>query len=172
MTMTKTKKQVNKNWYFLLAVIIVGIIIITVRPDALAPTFTFFLELLKKVIPILILVFVLLIIVNRFITREKILKHLGNQSGIKGWLITIIGGIISTGPPYLWYPLLKDLKKRGVRTRFIAGFIYSRAAVKPALIPLMIFYFGLVYTIVISFVMMITSIFQGIAVEKIVEVKR
>ncbi|KYK27177.1 hypothetical protein AYK26_00595, partial [Euryarchaeota archaeon SM23-78] len=131
----------------------------------------FFLEIIKKIILIFILIFILLVIVNRFMTPKKFIKYFGKKSGAKGWLVAIIGGTISTGPLFLWYPLLNDLKNHGVRTGLIATFLYNRA-VKPALLPLMIFYFGLAYTIVLAVVMMIASLFQGLIVEKIVGVEK
>jgi uncharacterized membrane protein YraQ (UPF0718 family) len=108
-------------------------------------------------------------ITNYFTNQKYITKHLAQDSGLKGWMLSIGAGLISSGPIFMWYPLLKDLKNLGVKKRFIAAFIYSRA-VKPALIPLLIVYFGLVYTIVLIVVMIIMSVFQGLIVEKLSEV--
>ena len=100
-----------------------------------------------------------------------LVKWLGKESGIKGWLIAIIGGILSSGPIYMWYPLLSQIKKQGGRDGLIATFLYNRA-VKIPLMPLLIYYFGWIYAIVLTFVMIIFSVFQGLIVEKIVEVKK
>ena len=58
-----------------------------------------------------------------------------------------------------------------MKNSLIAVFLYNRA-VKPALIPLMIYYFGLSYLIVLTIVMIIFSIINGILVEKILEVTK
>jgi uncharacterized membrane protein YraQ (UPF0718 family) len=71
----------------------------------------------------------------------------------------------------MWYPLLSDLQKKGVKNSFIATFLYNRA-IKPALLPLIIFYFGLAFTIVLTIVMIIASVFQGLIVEKILKNKK
>ena len=59
-------------------------------------------------------------------------------------------------------------KKKGMKTSLAATFLYARA-IKPALLPLMVFYFGLTYVIVLTVVMIIFSMVQGLIVEKIVE---
>ena len=165
----KKSEQSYTAWYFLLGVIIIYVIIALFKPDTLMPSLKFFFDIIIKIIPVFVLIFVLMIIINRFVSTKKLMKYFGKKSGVKGWVAAIITGIISSGPIYLWYPLLNDLQKKGVRNGLVATFLYNRA-VKLPLLPLMILYFGLVYTIVLTLVMMIISIFQGLIVEKIVEV--
>jgi len=168
--MRKTE-QSRTGLYFLLIVASFYIIIALIDFNALVPAFKFLVSILTKIIPILFLVFVLTVIVNWLISPQKLVKYLGKEAGVKGWLIAVIGGILSTGPIYAWYPLLNDMQKQGVKNSFIAAFLYNRA-IKIPLLPLLIFYFGLVYTIILTVVMMIVSIFQGMIVEKIVEAAR
>lgn len=165
----KQKKNKNKAWLFLLIVLIIYLIIGIIKQEILMPAIQFFLSVIIKIIPIFILVFLLMILTNYFTNQKYIIRHLGKDSGLRGWLLSIGAGLISTGPIFVWYPLLKDLQKLGVKKRFIAAFLYSRA-VKPVLIPLLILYFGLLYTIVLIVVMIIMSVFQGLVVEKLSEV--
>jgi uncharacterized membrane protein YraQ (UPF0718 family) len=164
----KGKVEMSHNqWYFPLSVIILSIIIFLVNPVSFEPSLQFFLSILEKIIPIIFLVFVLMFLVNLLISPKQLVKYLGKESKSKlGWPVAVITGIISTGPIYMWYPLLSDLQTKGVRNAFIATFLYNRS-IKPALIPLIIFYFGINFTIVLTIVMIIASIFQGLLVEKI-----
>lgn len=157
----------DTGWYFLGIVVILYVIFSVIKPDFLKPALKFFSSLIIKIIPLLIFVFFIMFIINYFITPKQLVKYLGKKSGFKSWLVAIISGIISTGPIYMWYPMLSELKEHGVRQGLIATFLYTRA-VKPALIPLMIFYFGLTYTIVLTVVMIIFSIIQGKVLEKII----
>ncbi len=171
----KPKIEMSHNqWYFLAGAIILSVIVFLIRPEAFSQSFKFFLSILLKIIPIIILVFVLLIIVDLFVTSRILMKYMSKESKSKvkwlGWPVAIIAGIISTGPIYMWYPLLSDLQRKGVRDGFIAAFLYNRA-IKPALIPLIIFYFGLAFTLILTGVMIIVSIFQGLIVEKILKIK-
>ena len=159
----------RSGWYFLGIVIAIYAVTALIKPDFLIPALKFFIKIIIKILPVFILVFAIMFLVNYFVTPKLLVKHLGKKSGIKTWVIAITAGIISTGPIYMWYPMLAELKEHGVRQGFIAAFLYTRA-IKPALIPLMILYFGLLYTIVLTIVMIVFSIIQGITLEKIMEV--
>jgi uncharacterized membrane protein YraQ (UPF0718 family) len=129
-----------------------------------------FKNIMIKILPVFVIVFALMFIINYFITPKKLVEYLEKGNGAKAWLITIIAGIISTGPIYMWYPLLAELREHGIKHGFVAAFLYARA-IKPALIPLMIFYFGLAFTIILTIVMITFSVIQGISVNKLMEVK-
>ncbi|MCD6547559.1 MAG: hypothetical protein J7K22_03335 [Nanoarchaeota archaeon] len=165
-----TSEKSNVGWYFLGIVLFIYAIAFILKREIFLKAIYYVASIFSKIIPIFLLVFVLLVIINRFIKPQSLAKHLGEESGIKGWIIAIIAGIISTGPIYLWYPLLNELQKHGVRNGIIATFLYNRA-VKPALIPLMIYYFGLKFTIVLTFFMILASLAQGMIIEKLVGVK-
>ncbi len=164
--MKANKKKNHREWWFLLGVIIIYLIIWLIKPEIITASLKFFILIIKRIIPVLILVFILMVLINYFIRTKKLIKYFGSRAGIRGWFFSIITGLISTGPMYMWYPLLKEMRKKGAGDKFIVAFLYSRA-IKLPLLPLLISYFGLAYTIVLSFVMIIASIFQGIIVEKI-----
>jgi len=82
------------------------------------------------------------------------------KSGIKGLMLSSAAGIISMGPVYAWYPLLKELREKGAAHSLTAIFINSRA-IKPFLLPVMISYFGLGYAIVLTLITMTGTIVAG-----------
>ena len=163
----KTTEQSYTSWYFLGIVILAYIIVLFIEPEAIVPSLKFFLSIITKIIPVFIVIFILLVLFDLFITPKTIVKHLGENAGVKGWIYSIIGGILSTGPIYLWYPLLNEMQKKGVRNGFIATFLYNRA-LKPALLPLFIYYFGLLFVVILSIVMVVVSVLQGFVVDKFV----
>lgn len=165
------QKNSKTGWYFLLIVIALYIIIGLLKPESILPSLKFFWQIIKKIFWVFILVFILFVSANYLIKPKQIVTYLGKESGIKGWLMAVTGGILSTGPPYMWYPLLKELRKHGTRNGLIAAFLYNWA-IKPALLPLLIFYFGWVFTIVLTIVMMVMSIIQGLVVEKLLEIEK
>lgn len=159
------------GWYFLLIVIAVYIIAGIIKPDAILPSLKFLEGIFLKIWWVFLMVFALLAVLNYYVMPRHVYKYLSKSSGTKGWFMAVTGGIISTGPIYLWYPLLNELQKHGTRNGLIVAFLYTRA-IKPALLPLLILYFGLTYTIVLTAVMIVMSIIQGIFVEKILEAKK
>lgn len=68
---------------------------------------------------------------------------------MKGWIFSIVAGILSIGPIYVWYPLLSDLREKGMRTSFMGTFLYN-CSVKLPLLPIMIYYFESIYTLILT----------------------
>ena len=125
-------------------------------------------KLLYQLIPILLLVVVLIFISNLLIQPDLVRSHVGKESGVKGWMLAVIGGILSVGPVYPWYALLKDLREKGMRTALIAVFLYNRG-IKLPLLPLMIHYFGLTFTLVLAGYLTLFSLISGPIMEKLVD---
>lgn len=102
---------------------------------------------------------------------KTVSKYVGKRSGIKGWFLAISTGILSHGPIYVWYPLLKDLRDKGMRNGLIAAFLYIRA-IKIPLLPLMVYYFGLLFMVVLLPYIVIASLVEGKIIELIESRKR
>lgn len=119
-----------------------------------------------NMIPILLVVFILMTLSNLFLSPKRVKKYFGKEAGLKGWLYATVFGIIVSGPPYILYPMLKDLKKSGVKNSHLAVFLYNRN-VKLPFIPAMIYYFGWQYTVTLSVLIMVFSIFNGLLVGKV-----
>jgi len=162
-------KRIPKSWYFLISIVLIYFLFSLFNKEIYLESVGFFTELIYKMIPIFILVFVLMSISNYFITPKFVIKHL-KEKGIKKWVFVIIGGILSSGPIYMWYPLLADLKNKGLNNGLIACFLYNRA-IKIPLIPLAIIYFSWQYIVILLVVMVFTSVIQGILLNKLMDVK-
>lgn len=106
------------------------------------------------------LIFVLMLLINLFLNPARVAKFLGKGSGVKGIALSVAAGIISTGPIYAWYPLLKDLREKGAGDSSIAIFLYNRA-VKPFLLPVMVTYFGWIYVVTLIILTVLASVVIG-----------
>jgi uncharacterized membrane protein YraQ (UPF0718 family) len=125
--------------------------------------------LVNMLIP-LSLVFILMLLLNLFLKPAQIVKLLGRGAGIKGVMLSAAAGIISAGPIYAWYPLLKDLRQKGATNSLLAIFLSNRA-VKPFLLPIMVSYFGWIYVLLLTVFTMIGSIVVGYSVGALVKVR-
>jgi uncharacterized membrane protein YraQ (UPF0718 family) len=159
-------EKVGVSWIFFIVVAIIYVGIAFVNINEFKNLLSTFLRMFLRIIPVLVIVFGIIFFSNLFIEPKNISKHIGKGSGIKGWMIVIFGGILSTGPIYLWYPLLSDLKEKGMRVSFIAAFLYNRA-IKIPLMPMMILYFGIRFTVILTIYMIIFSMINGFLVEKL-----
>jgi len=134
-------------------------------------TLLFFWDTFLQIIPIIIFVFFLMFLFNLFVSTDVLVKHLGSGEKIRGWIIAIVSGIVSSGPIYMWFPLLSDMREKGVHDTFLTTFLYSRA-IKIPLLPMMVYYFGLAFTIIFTGYILIFSIINGIVVSFILKMKR
>lgn len=167
----KNKSRGIGGWLFLGLVVISYALVGLVVPEATSRAWMYFLNVMRQVLPVLGLVFILLFIANLFLDPKWIKHYLGTGAGLKGWIASVLAGILSVGPIYVWYAVLGELQAKGMRTALIATFLYSRA-VKLPLLPLMIHYFGVVYTLVLCFYLVLFAGFNGIMVEKLIVQKR
>ncbi len=160
------QKSRHGGWGFLALVLVIYGLLGLLNPKATTQAVSLFSQVMGEVLPVLGLVFLLLFVANLVLKPKWIKRYLGKGSGIKGWLAAVIGGILSMGPVYAWYAMLGELRQQGMRDALIAAFLYSRA-VKLPLLPLMIHYFGVTYTLVLCFYLIGFSIITGIVVEKL-----
>jgi len=159
-------KKISGSWYFLIFVILIYFILLIFKQDLFSSSLNFFNEIILKIIPIFILIFILMTLTNYFITPKFIIKHF-KEKGIKKWFFVILGGILSVGPIYMWYPLLKDLKNKGLSYGLITCFLYNRG-IKIPLLPIAIFYFGWKYILILGIIMIFMSVIQGIMINKLI----
>jgi len=162
----KNKGKFSKE-KFITAVLIIYLVLLILRPKLFLSASKFFLNSILKIIPALFFVFILMAIINYFITPERIMKF-SEKKGFKKWLFMVSAGVLSVGPPFLWYPLLKKLKSHGLSPGLITTYLYSKALVL-SFLPLLIFYFSLKYVVVLYFTMIVAAIIQGIIMDRIVK---
>jgi len=163
----KFKDKFWFNWIFLFTVLFILLIIGFFN-------FDYFLNIIKEVYNIfvkqifivLIIVFVLMFLLNIFLEKGKIKYLIKNSTSFTKYFFSIIAWIFSTGPVYMWYPFLKQLKDNGLNYWHIASFIYARA-VKIPFLTIMIFYFGLKYTIIFNLVLIFLAIVLGVVINLI-----
>ena len=154
------------GWVFLMVVLVIYTVTALVDHELVLSAIGVFTQLLDKVLPALALVFVLIFTVDLLLDPKRVEKYLGQRSGILGWLAAIVAGILSTGPVYAWYAVLHDLRQKGMRTSLVAVVLYGRA-VKLPLLPLLVHYFGLGYTMVLASYLIGFSIIGGLLMERI-----
>jgi len=165
---SKSSRLPTRMVLFPAVVLVIYGILFAVMPDktllALKSSGNIFLDMLVR----LGMVFVIMLLINLFLKPAQIARFLGKGAGIKGILLPAAAGIVSTGPIYAWYPLLKDLKEKGAGYSPIAIFLYNRA-VKPFLLPVMIAYFGWVYVTILTILTVLGSIAIGYSLSVLVK---
>ncbi len=161
--MKKDKKLANK---FLALMIITYAIYAFIDWQSFYTAWQSFLNILIKILPLMLIIVAVMFATNKFITPDIVKKHLGNESGWRAYLYTTLAGILISGPPYILFPLLQELKSKGMSNKFIAIFLYNRN-IKIPFLPAIIYYFGNAFTIILFFYIIIFSFISGWLIEKI-----
>ncbi|MFC1909168.1 permease [Chloroflexota bacterium] len=161
----------NRMFLFPIVILVIYAVLFVISPGkvglAIKSSGNVFLSM---IIP-LSLVFVIMLLINLFLKPASVAKFLGKGSRVKGIALSAAAGIVSTGPIYAWYPLLKDLKEKGAGDSSIAIFLYNRA-VKPFLLPVMVTYFGWLYVVTLIILTILASVVVGFSVSIFSPTKR
>lgn len=139
-------------------------------PGLARTAFAGFLVMFGKVAPMLFLVFILLFLGELYLSPARVEGWLSRRSGLRGWLLALAAGMLSSGPVYAWYALLAELRAKGMRTALVAVVLYARA-IKLPLLPLLAHYFGLRYALALSLYIAAFSLLNGLSMERLSESK-
>jgi uncharacterized membrane protein YraQ (UPF0718 family) len=156
---SKDKKALGRMFIFPVCVLVIYGILFTIDPNKSLMALKASGNILRTISLPLVLVFVIMLALQLFIKPAQVVRLFGKDANIRGIALSMVAGIISMGPIYAWYPLLKNLREEGAETGLIAIFLYSRA-VKPFLLPVMIAYFGWAYVVILT----VLTVFAAIAI--------
>ena len=152
------------SWLFFACVVALYILLFSLDPVTAAKALSSFSTPVRRVLPILAVVFGLVFVFQLVGHPAWIERYVGVKSGVLGWLVAIGTGILSIGPVYPWYVLLGEMQRKGMRRSLIAVFLYSRA-IKPPLVPLMLHYFGTVFTVTLLAYLVAFAVINGLVVK-------
>jgi len=111
----------------------------------------------RQIAPALFIALAAMAALNTFVRPAHVKRLLGGTKKTRGVILSTAAGVLSMGPIYAWYPLLKELEAKGASDFHIANFLCCRA-VKPALLPFVVAYFGWLFTIVLTVFMVASSL--------------
>jgi len=81
-------------------------------------------------------VFILVGLFDVWVPREKVTRHLGDRSGLKGTGLSIALGALAAGPLYAAFPIAEVMLRKGTSLRNIFIFIGAWSTMK---IPMLLF---------------------------------
>lgn len=131
-----------RPWLFPLGVAGVYGAALWASPEKAARSWGFFLTIGGQLILPLCLAMGIMVVSNRFLSPDLVVRFLNRHAaGFKGVVLSSVAGIISMGPILAWFPLFRNLQRKGMSTFFLANFLGCRS-IKPPLLPVLIGYFG------------------------------
>ncbi|MGF7017892.1 uncharacterized membrane protein YraQ (UPF0718 family) [Lachnospiraceae bacterium PF1-21] len=127
--MTKVKKFLLGN-KFLAVVVTAYIILFIATPSTGISAIKNSLYYFKEMLIIMPVIMLLTALLEAWIPKETIQKHLGKGSGIKGGLFAFLLGSFSAGPIYAAFPVSVALLKKGASISNIVILLSTWAVVK------------------------------------------
>ncbi|MGI6595069.1 MAG: permease [Christensenellales bacterium] len=163
-------KSILKNNKLLIAVILTYIVLLIISPEIFLKAADNSLYYLIEMIQILPVVFLLTIIIDVMIPKNVIMKGLGKDSGVKGYMFALLLGSLSAGPIYAAFPISKVLLKKGASISNIVIILSAWAVVKVPMLANEAKFLGVEY-MAVRWALTVTAIFlmafiTGIFVKK------
>ncbi len=107
-----------------------------------------FIDVMWEMLKILPFAFILIGLFEAWIKKETVIKHLGEQSGIKGYFWVLLLAGFSVGGLFVAFPLAETLHKKGASLKVIFAYLGFAGTFR---IPMTIFeisFLGLPFTTV------------------------
>ena len=152
--------------YLIIAIVLFGISFLKDKQrskEALKATFKIF----YVVLPVLIFVFVLMGLIEAYISRETIVSILGQKSGILGILYAEIVGSVALFMPPAVFPFGGYLLKNGASYGSIAGFVFTAILIGITTLPLEFKLLGKRFTIARNIFTFVLAFFISLLMEVI-----
>ena len=152
--------------YLIIAIVLFGISFLKDKQrskEALKATFNIF----YVVLPVLIFVFVLMGLIEVYISRETIVSILGQKSGILGILYAEIVGSVALFMPPAVFPFGGYLLKNGASYGSIAGFVFTAILIGITTLPLEFKLLGKRFTIARNIFTFVLAFFISLLMEVI-----
>lgn len=99
-------------------------------PEAALRSSKVTLDYFKEMAFILPPVFLLMGLMEVWLPKDKIQSWLGNDSGLRGSILSVALGTLPTGPVYVAFPIAASLLKKGASVANVVLFLGSWAALK------------------------------------------
>lgn len=156
----------NYVWIILFILFSIGSYILGFKPGlVISSNFNeFFIEMILF-IPFL---FIIIGLFEVWVPKEKLEKHVGSESGIKGILIVILLAMLQAGPLYGAFPVAYILHKKGASVRNIFIYLGAFSSMKLPMLGIELGYLGIKFTILRTLISLPLFILIGYLMEKIV----
>ncbi len=145
------KGYLKKNRFDISVIIAFGIfaaysLFFHFRPgiDILQKNFWAFLKEMLFALPVM---FILIGLFDVWVSKEKVQKHIGDSSGVKGVLLVMLLAFVQVGPLYAAFPVAYILQKKGTSSVNIFIYLSSFTMAKVPMLTFEIGFLGLKFSV-------------------------
>ncbi len=106
-----------------------------------------FWEFLKEMLIALPVMFILIGLFDVWVSKERVQRHIGDSSGVKGVLLVMLLAFVQAGPLYAAFPVVYILKKKGASSSNIFIYLSSFTMAKVPMLTFEIGFLGLEFSL-------------------------
>ena len=165
------KNRVNLLFVVAFAAFTIVSYIFNFQPGKTIYKDNFFL-FLKEMILFLPFMFILIGLADVWISKEKVEKHIGENSGIRGTVYVILLSMVQAGPLYGAFPVTYLLFKKGASIRNIFIYIGAFSTLKIPMLMFEIGFLGWKFSLIRTLVTLPVIILISIIMEKYLKNKK
>jgi len=170
--MKKNKKNSKKGVLFLGLVIVITVLILALMPEKssliLQTSFDYFLQM-AMVFPAIL---ILMGLFNVWVSKEFVMLHLGESSGVKGIAMAFFLGAIPTGPIFIAFPMAQALHKKGASYTNIVIFLSAWACIKIPQELLEMQFLGVKFMLVRLGMTIVFITIMGMIIDRLIRMKQ
>jgi len=164
---TFIKKYRSYIWIGLYAVLTILSFVIGFNPGK--DIFSHFGQSFIEMITFMPFLFIIVGLFDVWVPKEKIQKHIGTGSGIKGIALVVLLAMLQAGPLYGAFPVAYILYKKGASIRNIFIYLGAFTSMKIPMLGIEIGYLGIEFSLVRTLVSLPLFIGIGFLMERLLK---
>ncbi len=125
-----------------------------------------FWSFLKEMILALPVMFILVGLFDVWVSKEKVQKHIGKATGLKGIMLVMLLAFLQAGPLYAAFPVAYILWKKGTSSSNIFIYLSAASIVKIPMLTFEIGFLGIQFSLLRIFLSIPIFIIVGIIMSK------
>jgi len=161
-------KHFAKRYRWLLIFILIQIGLWVISPATGQHAFKLTLVNIFSMLKILPPIFILIGLLDAWVPRETMIKHMGKDSGIKGIVIALMLGSFAAGPLYAAFPIAAILIKKGARLGYVLFFLGVWSTSKLPMVLFEITSFGVQFTLLHISINLAIFLFGSLLIERLI----
>ncbi|MEM4267045.1 MAG: permease [Candidatus Nanoarchaeia archaeon] len=165
--MVDVKKHLkNYAWVILFLIFSISSYFIGFKPGLVI--YSNFNEFFIEMVSFIPFLFVIIGLFDIWVPKERIEKHIGKESGVKGIFLVILLAMLQAGPLYGAFPVAYILHKKGASVKNIFIYLGAFSSVKLPMLGIELGYLGIKFTILRTLISLPLFIMIGFIMEKLV----
>jgi uncharacterized membrane protein YraQ (UPF0718 family) len=137
----------HRNYIWIAAYIILTVLAFIFGFDPGKLIFTNFTQSFVEMITFMPFLFIIVGLFDVWVPKERIQKHIGQESGIKGIAVMVLLAMLQAGPLYGAFPVAYLLYKKGASVRNIFIYMGAFSSMKIPMLGIEIGYLGINYSL-------------------------